>query len=191
MSLTPTSFVPPTEWRSPSFQLRVLSPRYAQQDFDAVSQSAAQIRHVFGPANDWPPERFSFVENLADLTRHENEFHQRKAFAYAMLDLSEHQYLGCVYIKPLKSKIEPDFRKAQFQAQTFFWLSSSQCQVTAAQTLVALKRWLEHAWPFQAVAFPGREIEWQSWERMAHAEQRPTPPAIEPSSGRVPDRNQN
>ncbi len=176
MSLTPASFVPPTEWKAPSFLLQVLTPKYAKQDFEAVSQSAAGIRHVFGPSNHWPSEHMSFAENLADLTRHESEFHQRKAFAYAMLDPSEQHYLGCVYIKPIKSKVEPDFRKALFQAQTFFWLSSTQRQVTSSEILVALKHWLADAWPFNAVAFPGREIDWQRWENMASAAQQCTPP---------------
>lgn len=177
MSLAPTSFTPPTELRTALFQLQVLSAKYAKEDFAAVSASSAEIRNVFGPSNDWPPEHISFEENLADLNRHEREFHDRKAFAYSMLDSSGLHYLGCVYIKALKSKIDPDFRKTRFQAQAFFWLSSSQHQVNANQTLVALKNWLRNSWPFRGVAFPGREIDWQSWERMAHEVQHATPEA--------------
>jgi hypothetical protein len=175
MSLTPASFSPPTELRTSLFQLQVLSAKHAKEDFAAVSASAAEIRNVFGPLNDWPPEHISFEENLADLNRHEGEFHDRKAFAYSMLDPSGLQYLGCVYIKAIKSKVDPDLRKTRFQAQAFFWLSSKQRQVNADQTLVALKNWLANFWPFREVAFPGREIDWQSWEDMAYAVQHATP----------------
>lgn len=168
MHLTPAGFIPPKELMSSSFQLQVLSPKYATQDFEAVVSSATEIRNVFGPTNDWPSDSLSFSENLADLERHEAEFHDRKAFAYSMLDPSGQRYLGCVYIKPIKSKIENDLRKAQFQAQVFFWLSSMHSEVTAEQTLVELKNWLSQCWPFQRVAFPGRAFNWQRWEEMAH-----------------------
>ena len=120
------------------------------------------------PTNDWPSDNLSFLENLADLERHEAQFREREAFAYSMLDPSGQRYLGCVYIKPIKSKVENDLRKAQFQAQVFFWLSALHREVTDEKTLIELKNWLSKCWPFSRVAFPGREFNWQRWGRMAH-----------------------
>lgn len=124
---------------------------------------------MFGPDNDWPEAGITFEENLRDLTRHEQEFFQRIAFAYAVLDPRNGAYLGCVYIKPIKSRIEGDLRKARFQAQVFFWLSSLHRVIDVAQTLSTLKSWMATDWPFAQVAFPGREIDWRAWEAMAHA----------------------
>jgi hypothetical protein len=176
MPLTPASFIPPTELRASAFQLQVLSPSYAAEDFEAVVASASDIRNVFGLSNEWPSESISFKENLADLQRHEIEFRERKAFAYSMLDPSGKQYLGCVYIRPLESNTDPDLRKTLFDAQVFFWLSSLHCQTNVEQTLVALKSWLAQVWPFRRVAFPGREINWKRWERMTHELPHPTAP---------------
>ena len=167
MSLTPTDFIPPSELKSSLFQLQVLSPQFAVQDFEAVVSSTTEIRNVFGPMNDWPNDGLSFSENLTDLERHEAEFHDRKAFAYSMLDSSGHRYLGCVYIKPIKSKVANDLRKTQFQAQVFFWLSSLHRDVTVEKTLDELKIWLSQSWPFRRVAFPGREFTWGLWAEMA------------------------
>jgi hypothetical protein len=178
MHLTPAGFIPPKEMKSSSFQLQVLSPKYATQDFEAVLASAAEIRNVFGPANDWPGDSLSFPANLADLARHETEFHEHKAFAYSMLDPSGQRYLGCVYIKPIKSKLENDLRKAQFQAQVFFWLSSLQREVTVEEALAELKNWLAQCWPFRRVAFPGREFNWQLWGEMAHEVAATMPPEV-------------
>ncbi|MDN3578473.1 hypothetical protein QWZ03_17015 [Chitinimonas viridis] len=167
MSFVPDSFTPPLEWHGEHFQLQVLAPRYVEQDLAAVRASAGDIRYVFGPANGWPDADMEYAENLADLARHEVEFQQRKAFAYAMLDPCGERYLGCVYIRPIKSRLDGDLRKTRFQAQLFFWLSSLQSDIDAQQVLQALQPWLAACWPFAAVAYPGREIDWPSWERMA------------------------
>jgi hypothetical protein len=167
MPLTPASYSPPREWKNSLFQLQILSPKYAEQDYEAVKGSAPNIRNVLGPTNSWPHSDISFDENLADLWRHEFEFAERIAFAYAILDPHGKHYLGCIYVKPIKSKIDNDHRKLHFQTQVFFWLSSLQSQIAAEDALARLKLWFAESWPFAKVAFPGREIDWSSWEAMA------------------------
>jgi hypothetical protein len=169
MPFVENNFLPPQDLRNQFFHLRILSPHFASQDFEAVASSASAIRNVFGPSNDWPAPDMTYAHNLADLERHEAEFHARKAFAYAVLGTSGKSYLGCVYINPIKSKLDDDQRKKLFQAQVFFWLSSLHNEVTANQLLSELKSWLQGNWPFQAVAFPGREITWHKWEQLSYS----------------------
>jgi len=152
------------------FQLVVLSPAHAEADFEAVRASASSIRNTFGLHNDWPAADLSFEQNRADLVRHEAEFERRQAFAYALLDPRGAQYLGCVYIKPIKSKLAEDGRKKRFQAQVFFWLSVGTTEPSAGQVLAELNRWLQQDWPFKAVAFPGRVQLWSDWEALAFAD---------------------
>jgi hypothetical protein len=164
MSFVPDSFAPPRSHRFAQFTLQVLSPHFAAQDYAAVTTSAEKIRHVFGPRNGWPAPDLRFEANLADLERHAREFADRVAFAYALVSPDNERYLGCLYIKPIKSRGEPDPRKAAFDAQAFFWLSKlADRDGLAEQVLADVEAWLKLSWPFRAVAFPGRTIGWDKW----------------------------
>lgn len=169
MPFVPPEFQPPRRFTTASFQLAVLSPEFADEDFRAVRASASSIRNVFGPHNDWPDADISFEENRSDLARHADEFDNRVAFAYALLDTGGSQYAGCVYVKPIKSKLEVDLRKQTFQAQVFVWLSVLAPQFSMDLVVAELSRWFSQDWPFNAVAFPGRVQSWPEWEALAHA----------------------
>jgi hypothetical protein len=95
MPIISDNYCAPRQIQFTQFFMAVLAPQHADQDFEAVRASADAIRHVFGPDNDWPAADISFEENLADLTRHEAEFNDRYAFAYALLDPTGQDYLGC------------------------------------------------------------------------------------------------
>ena len=166
MALVPSAFEPPRRASLDGITLEVLAPCHAGADFQAVTSSANDIRHVFGPNNGWPSADISFEQNLADLERHAREFDERVAFAYALLK-SPADYLGCLYIKPIKSRVARDRRQALFDAQAFFWLSSVANIPPAATVHALLDRWLSEQWPFRAVAWPGRAQAWAEWERMA------------------------
>ncbi|TDR72017.1 hypothetical protein [Paludibacterium purpuratum] len=167
MHLIPASFVPPRTVSLANLDLVVLSPEWAQQDFAALERCADTIRHVFGPDNHWPDADISYEENLADLLRHEREFNEGEAFAYAMLQ--GERYLGCLHIKPIKSRIDNDARRRLFQAQAFFWLANDEAQPDPGSVLATLRDWLNAEWPFEAVAWPGRVQGWDEWQAMAHA----------------------
>jgi hypothetical protein len=168
MPLVPPDFEPPRCASLDGFTLEVLAPRHAAADFLAVKSSANDIRHVFGPENDWPSADISFEQNLVDLERHAEQFERRDAFAYSMLR-SPAEYLGCLYIKPIKSRIAQDPRKALFDVQAFFWLASVPTALSAATVHAALDHWLSDHWPFRAVAWPGRTQAWSEWARLARA----------------------
>jgi hypothetical protein len=158
MPFVPDSYTPPRVQRFAQFTLEVLSPHFAAQDYAAVTTSADAIRPVFGPANAWPAPDLGFAENLADLERHAREFAERIAFAYALLSPDGERYLGCLYIKPIKST------HAAYDAQAFFWLSTLADRGDLARRVLAdLQAWLKTAWPFKAAAFPGRTIGWAEW----------------------------
>ncbi len=167
--MIPKEFEPARTADFGKFQLVVLAPDLAEQDHKAVLASADNIRHVFGPTNGWPPSNITFEENLADLTRHAREFDERVAFAYALLDVAQNAYLGCLYIKPIKSRIAADRRKQLFQAQAFLWLSSTQSLVSDDNVFATLRDWLSRQWPFEAVAWPGRSPSWLEWDTLGRS----------------------
>ena len=158
MPFIPDGYSPPRSHRFALFTLEVLSPHFAAQDYAAVTTSADAIRHVFGPANDWPAPDISFAQNLADLERHAKEFAERVAFAYALISPDGERYLGCLYLYPIKVK------QAAFDARAYFWLSTLADRDGLAERVLAdIQAWLKTAWPFRAVAFPGRTISWAAW----------------------------
>ena len=165
--MIPDIFEPPRTHGFAQFQLAVLGPSFAEQDFLAVRASAANIRGVFGPNNDWPDANITCEENLADLTRHQREFDERVAFAYALLDTAGDDYLGCLYIKPIKSKRVQDSRKQLFQAQAFLWLSSMQTVLSDSTAFARLQAWVSESWPLASVAWPGRVQNWADWKTLA------------------------
>lgn len=165
--MIPDTFDPPRTHAFAPFSLCVLAPRFADQDYEAVRVSADRIRGVFGPYNGWPDAQISHAENLADLIRHEREFDTHTAFAYALLGPSGDGYLGCLYIKPIKSRREQDRRKQLFQAQAFLWLSSIQTVLDDGLAFATLQDWLSASWPWLTVAWPGRVQGWAQWEALA------------------------
>lgn len=168
----PESFQPPETLSLPDLVLQKLAPQHAEADFAAVRSSAERIRHVFGPDNGWPADSMSFEENLADLQRHVAEFEERRAFSYALFSPEGQDYLGCLYLKPIKSRLEHDARRERFRAQLFFWLSEAGLKVVSEdQVLNTLQAWLARDWPWPAgsVACPGRAQSWPDWADLAAA----------------------
>lgn len=167
MPFIPDHFAPPTSATFQGLSLSVLSPEFADQDFAAVTASADSIRHVFGPDNDWPAADMTYDENLADLARHAREFEERSAFAYAVFDERCARYLGCLYLKPIKSKMGRDSRQELFVAQAFLWFSSRHQDIDRESTYAAIASWIADSWPIGKVVWPGRAQSWEAWQALA------------------------
>ena len=147
-----TLFVPeyfeiPGVLETDRFRLRMLSVDDVEKDYEAVMETQ-EFFHSRG--SSWPREGFTIEENLADLEQHQQEFLERKAFAYTVVSLDESRVLGCVYINPTENK--------DADARVHMWVR--QCEYDHGLDPVlfqTVKEWLESSWPFKAVAFPGRE----------------------------------
>jgi len=167
MPLVPDHFAAPRSAVFPNFQLRVLGPSLADQDYAAVSASANKIRNVFGPENGWPSQEITFEENHADLVRHLREFDEGSAFAYCLLDHQAQRYLGCLYLKPIKSKTGRDQRHEQFDAQAYLWLSVLHQALELTQVYTQLSAWFESEWNLPKVAWPGHNPRWDEWKTLS------------------------
>jgi RimJ/RimL family protein N-acetyltransferase len=140
-------FTVPPVLETKQLRLRMLSVEDVEKDYEAVIESR-DLLHSMGSI--WPREGFTIEENLADLERHQQEFLDRKAFAYTVVSLDESRVLGCVYINPSESE--------DGEAEIFMWVRQSEYDKGLDAVLFqTVGKWMEAAWPFKNVIYPGRE----------------------------------
>lgn len=143
----PHDFEIPAVLETDRFRLRMLSVDDVEKDYEAVIESR-DLLHSMG--STWPREGFTIEENLADLQRHQQEFLDRKAFAYTVVSLDESRVLGCLYINPTTQE--------GYDALAYMWVRQSEYDKGLDPLLFqTVKTWLESAWPFTAVHYYGRE----------------------------------
>jgi hypothetical protein len=156
----PATFQVPATLETPEFKSRMLTVNDVVKDFDAVVTSTAHLRGIFGSGN-WP-EGLTLEQNLIDLGWHQKEFQRRTSFAYTVLNPSETQVVGCVYVNPTP--------KQGFDASVLLWARQSELASGLEDRLyAAVQAWLASAWPFSAVAYPGRSIGWDAWKAIPSA----------------------
>jgi hypothetical protein len=144
----PPDFEVPAVLETEHFRFRMLSVDDVKPDYEAVIESRELLQTMFG--SEWPREGFTLEENLEDLERHQQEFLDREAFAYTVVSLDESRVLGCLYINPAK--------KLHADAVVHMWVRQSEFDKGLDPVLYeTVKDWMRSAWPFETVAYPGRE----------------------------------
>lgn len=159
MTFYPSDTPVPEGLRTDEFMLRILKATDVALDYDAVIASREQL--LIRSGGDWPVEGFSLAENLADLQRHEREHRERKAFTYTVMNPTETECLGCVYINPLAPLLERLSAGAQASssaqesaAYVSFWVRSSRlADDLDKRLLAALRAWFKTKWPFSRTVF--------------------------------------
>jgi hypothetical protein len=161
MLFVPADFEVPAQLETAEFRLRMLTVNDVVKDYDAVMTSAEHLKTIW-PASNWP-EGLSFEQDLIDLGWHQKEFQMRQSFAYTVVNLSESQVMGCVYINPS--------RKRGVDAAVFLWARQSELAGgLEARLFASVKQWLAEKWPFKQVAFPGRDVPWEAWRQVPSEE---------------------
>ena len=146
MTFVPDDFRPPLELVADDFLLEPLGPQHNEADHAAWSSSIEHIRATPGyPDGRWPRE-MSLEENRADLERHARDFANRIGFTYTVLDPSDRDVIGCVYIYPDKT--------GESDAEVMSWVRASRASSDAALRAL-VSGWLEAAWPFERVSYAG------------------------------------
>jgi hypothetical protein len=142
--LVGADFPVPEGLSTPGFRLRMLTAADAAADYEAVMASRRRLRA--GSPHGWPREGFTLAENLADLERHEQEFHDRVAFTYTMVNPEDTEVLGCVYINPPASDGDHD-------AEVYMWVRDEHHPTLTTTLFEAVADWLERDWPFHSVHY--------------------------------------
>lgn len=125
------------------------------KDYDAVISSVEHLATVW-PTSGWPLG-LTLEQNLIDLGWHQKEFQTRRSFTYTVLSPDQASVLGCVYILPT--------RKRDYDAAVYLWARQSTLASGLEERLFAtVMDWLNEIWPFSRIAFPGRNVEWETWQ---------------------------
>ena len=159
MPFLPKDFEVPTGPETQKFRIRPLTIHHVDKDYDAVMSSRTELWRLFGEAWGWPPEDLTHEQDLIDLGWHQKEGQLKRSFAYVVEPLDESAVWGCFYI-------DPSTREG-FDAEAYYWVRTDQLMSGLEATLFRIcKEWLDREWPFQKVAFPGREISWEEWGKL-------------------------
>jgi hypothetical protein len=124
--------------------LRPIEAADAQIDLPAVMGSREALWRVYGEGWGWPPQSLSLEADREDLAHHAEEAQAREGFNYAVLDESEGELFGCVYLYPSDA--------SDADADVSWWLVDAARGSDLERALDAeLPRWFESAWGFASV----------------------------------------
>jgi hypothetical protein len=159
MPFVPPDFQPPETVEGDGFVIRPLHVTDAVIDYDAVMTSIDTIRDSYWRAPGWPSDDLTLMQNLIDLAWHTKERQFKTSFAYIPVDASGIVELGCIYIDPSA--------KDGFDANVQMWVRSSEVASGLDERLYrTVREWIERDWPFERVAYPGREISREEWDTL-------------------------
>ena len=156
----PDDFEIPAFLETDHFRLRMLSVDDVEKDHEAVIESREILHTMFD--SSWPRSGFTLEENLVDLKKHQQEFLDRKAFAYTVVSLEETKVLGCIYINPPhKYSHIPEFveywKERGSDAIVFMWVRQTEYDKGLDEILFnTVRDWISADWPFRKVDYPGR-----------------------------------
>lgn len=154
------SFVMPESLRTDDFLIRPLLGSDTELDYVAVMESREFLRKW--EQSTWPADDFTVAGNREDLERHEREHIAREAFTYTVMNLTETECLGCIYIYPTTARwlstaevtAIGDTAWADVEAVTLFWIRQSRLAEGLDRTLLdALRPWAADEWSFDGHAF--------------------------------------
>ena len=155
----PLDFDIPKILETDQFRLRMLCEDDVEKDYEAVMASIEHLHQTnpFGSNRKWPPKDFTIEENLVGLKLYQKEFEEKASFVFTVISLDETRCLGCVYIYPSGN---PDY-----DALAIIWTRQSELQNGLEEILFSVvKNWIKEEWPFEKVAYPGRDISWEEYE---------------------------
>ena len=153
MTFGMVDFHAPDELRTEEFLLRPIRASDAELDYEAVIESKQFLRRW--EQSSWPADDFTVEANRDDMVKLERRHTDGESFAYTVIDPTETQCLGCVYIFPSDA---PVFTRAQitaidgarwsgYEAVVYFWIRTSRLADELDRRLLdALGPWLEHDW---------------------------------------------
>jgi hypothetical protein len=161
-ALVPADFDVPVRVEAQGFVVRPLGPELVDIDYEAYMSSIEHLRETFTRSDAWPTPWIDAEDAMADMENEERRFLSRESFAYAVLTPDGTRERGCVYVRPSP--------KAGYDAMVRLWVTKAEFDAGFDAELQAwAEQWVAERWPFERVAFPGRQIPWSEWEALPDA----------------------
>ncbi|HEX4688412.1 MAG TPA: hypothetical protein VH228_16655 [Nocardioides sp.] len=148
-AFVPVDFDPPTSLVTDRFRLEPLGPQHNESDHAAWMTSIEHIRSTAGFLDGrWPPPGgMTLEENLGDLRRHADDFAGRTGFTFTVLDPTENDVVGCVYVYPTASE--------DWDVSVRSWVRADRADLDGPLA-DAVAHWLATDWPWARVDRCGR-----------------------------------
>ena len=90
----------------------------------------------------------------------------RASFSYHALSLDEQKVLGGLYVQ--------HSLKVGYDALAMFWVREDEAESGLNEALYEFtQQWVREDWPIARVAWPGRQISWDDWQRLPDKEPMP------------------
>lgn len=161
-AFVPASFNPPTRVETSAFKLVPLGPDVVKQDFDAYMSSIEHLQQTFSRSTSWPRAGITDADAMKDMEGEAARFRARKSFAYSVLTPDGRRERGSVYVSP--SPV------AGYDAVVRLWVTQADYDAGFDAALYQwVRAWARKDWPFRNVAYPGRSIDWATWDSMVAA----------------------
>jgi hypothetical protein len=151
--LVPDWFEVPRRLATDDFVLVPLGAEHNESDYAAWTSSMHHIAATPGFA-DWGwPHPMRLEENLSDLVEHADDFEARRGFTYTVLDPTETDVIGCLYIYPLRASDGQTAIEAAAQVRSWVTAARGELDVALWRTV---GDWLATTWPFTSVEYAPR-----------------------------------
>ena len=161
-SFIPPNFNPPTRVETPRFKLVPLGPAVVKVDFEAYMSSIDHLQKTFSRSPNWPHPGISDADAMQDMETEQARFKARKSFAFSVLTPDGSRERGSVYVSP--SPV------AGYDAVVRLWVTKAEYDSGFdAELYQWVANWVRKDWPFRKVAYPGRSIDWATWDNMVAA----------------------
>lgn len=155
------SFEVPTLIEAEGFKLVPLGPDLARIDYEAYMSSIEHLQQTFTRSTGWPRADLTDEDAIKDMETEAARFAARESFAYAVLTPDGLRERGCIYVYP---------GVGEYDAVVRLWVTRAEFDQGFDEELYTwTQSWIEQDWPFEAVAFPGRAIAWEEWDRLTLA----------------------
>ena len=158
----PADFEVPTLVEAEGFKLVPLGPDLVKIDFDAYMSSIEHLQKTFSRSTSWPHEGISDADAMKDMENEQARFQKRSSFAYAVLTPDGLRERGCIYVYP--SNVDG------YDAVVRMWVTKAEYDAGFDAKLYAwVQQWIAKDWPLRSIAYPGRAIEWGTWDALEAA----------------------
>jgi hypothetical protein len=164
----PANFKVPTSVKASGFKLVPLGPEVVKIDFDAYMSSIDHLQQTFTRSTDWPHKNISDGDAMRDMETEQARFTKRESFAYAVLTPDGSRERGSLYVSP--SPVPG------YDAVVRLWVTKAEYDAGFDAELFAwAKTWIKANWNFKNVAYPGRAIDWVTWDALVAAQAKRQP----------------